>query len=492
MISSASRSRGTAVSVVAALRPAILIVLAGAVAAGCTTAVVPTRPVLPDHAPACVAVDTSSPDSLRVAVAHAVDPAHAPAPQNAAERLVFRQLYETLVRIDCDGNVQPALATSWSVDPAGRLWQFRLRPGARFTDGAAVTAATIAEAWSADASSAARAAAGVTGLADGGAGELRVELERPAAAHVFAEPGLAVARAVAGSAWPVGTTTWRADTTPAPRVTRLVTADASAMPRVLEFRDSPDPRAALDGGADVLITADRAVLAYARALGDYGATPLHWSRTYVLATRGRDIAADLTVPPAAALEALATSALRGAARAAEPPFLWRDPGCAVPAPPRPARPVAAQAGAGAIAYERGDADARAIAERLVALAWPAANAPAWLRALLPDDYDARATVPTAAGLDRRALLAALSGGNAARPHDSPLGVVVAVPHTAATICTDMYGAVDVPAYRLLLGPAGDWRVTPLVDTRDHIVHRAAAGRIIVDHDGAFVVTTSEP
>src|SRR5262245_51880483 len=48
-----------------------------------------------------------------VALTDRVNPANAPRPSNDSERLLFRQLYESLVRVDCEGRVMPALAASW-------------------------------------------------------------------------------------------------------------------------------------------------------------------------------------------------------------------------------------------------------------------------------------------------------------------------------------------------------------------------------------------
>ena len=53
------------------------------------------------------------PDTLRIALLEPVDAGHAPTPANDAERLVFRQLYEPLVRVDCAGVVRPGLASRW-------------------------------------------------------------------------------------------------------------------------------------------------------------------------------------------------------------------------------------------------------------------------------------------------------------------------------------------------------------------------------------------
>src|SRR5690606_31073623 len=76
-----------------------------------------------------------------------VDPANAPVPRNAAEGLVFPQLYETLVRAACDGRIEPALAARWRSDDSGRVWVFTLRADARDWTGAPVTARDVAESW---------------------------------------------------------------------------------------------------------------------------------------------------------------------------------------------------------------------------------------------------------------------------------------------------------------------------------------------------------
>src|SRR3989442_11941979 len=62
----------------------------------------------------------AAPDTLSVAVPGAVDPAHAPVPVTAGERVLFRQLYETLLRLDFEGHLHSALATAWT-SSHGRL-----------------------------------------------------------------------------------------------------------------------------------------------------------------------------------------------------------------------------------------------------------------------------------------------------------------------------------------------------------------------------------
>jgi len=60
------------------------------------------------------------------------------APNNA----VARHLYDSLVQVDADGRLQPALAESWrTIDPL--TWEFRLRRGVRFHDGQPLTAEDV-------------------------------------------------------------------------------------------------------------------------------------------------------------------------------------------------------------------------------------------------------------------------------------------------------------------------------------------------------------
>src|SRR5688572_3492440 len=75
-----------------------------------------------------------------VALGERVNPANAPHPTNESERLLFRQLFETLVRVDCEGRVAPGLADSWALDPSGPVWTVTLRSNALFSDGSPVTA----------------------------------------------------------------------------------------------------------------------------------------------------------------------------------------------------------------------------------------------------------------------------------------------------------------------------------------------------------------
>src|SRR2546428_9567709 len=83
-----------------------------------------------------------------VGLGERIDPANAPHPSNESERLLFRQLYETLVRVDCNGRVGPGLAASWRVDANRRTVIVTLRGQARVSDTTPVTAADVVSDWS--------------------------------------------------------------------------------------------------------------------------------------------------------------------------------------------------------------------------------------------------------------------------------------------------------------------------------------------------------
>src|SRR5688572_2239822 len=82
-----------------------------------------------------------------VALVDRVDPSNAPRPSNESERLLFRQVYETLIRVDCKGRVEPGLAESWRLEANGRTWIVTLRADARFSDGTPVTSSQLRASW---------------------------------------------------------------------------------------------------------------------------------------------------------------------------------------------------------------------------------------------------------------------------------------------------------------------------------------------------------
>ncbi len=262
--------------------------VAACAAAGCgsTARVARGEPALPIPAPrdsACdvVAGPAITPDSFVIALTQPVDPAHAPAPKNDAERLVFRQLYETLIRVDCLGRVLPGLAESWTRYEVRRRWTFTLRTDARFWDGAPVSARDVVAAWVSRDSALARAASGasdrtltVTLIASADSTPLR-----------FADPALAVAKPAPDRGWPIGTGPfWVTGQTASPQSIRATPTGDDPRRRPITFRpfSAAGARDALDERADALVTDDAAVLDYAAARPEYVSVPLTWNRTYAL------------------------------------------------------------------------------------------------------------------------------------------------------------------------------------------------------------------
>jgi ABC-type transport system substrate-binding protein len=52
-------------------------------------------------------------------------------------------VYDRLITLDDYAKFRPALATEWSRDAGSRVWQFKLRPGVRFSDGSLLTPAEV-------------------------------------------------------------------------------------------------------------------------------------------------------------------------------------------------------------------------------------------------------------------------------------------------------------------------------------------------------------
>jgi peptide/nickel transport system substrate-binding protein len=63
-------------------------------------------------------------------------------PAAASEKLASL-VYDRLITLDDHAKFQPALATEWSHDTAGRIWQFKLRSGVRLSDGSLLTSADV-------------------------------------------------------------------------------------------------------------------------------------------------------------------------------------------------------------------------------------------------------------------------------------------------------------------------------------------------------------
>jgi peptide/nickel transport system substrate-binding protein len=61
----------------------------------------------------------------------------------ATDEVVYRNIFEGLVRLDAQGAVRPLLATWWEVSPDGLTYTFHLREGVRFQDGTVFDAGIV-------------------------------------------------------------------------------------------------------------------------------------------------------------------------------------------------------------------------------------------------------------------------------------------------------------------------------------------------------------
>lgn len=389
-------------------------------------------------------------------------------PHRQANATFLAALYETLVETDCLGNVLPGLATKWSADPGGTRWTFELRPDATFSDGSPVTAGSVVEAWTdprllrgTD------ARARIRDIQVTGAHVLTVQLDGPVDAAFFADASLVIRRYA--EPWPLGTGPYRVSTGSEGRTRGGVhlrrVRDDGPGPLELHFSIPPsgDMRTALDLGADLVITRDAPVVDYARAIDAYSLTVLPWDATYVLLSRA---SAGAPPVPDHVLEALARDAVQGDARAVRPPEFDLAALPAVDVPERrTGRPR--ERLENSIVYQRDDAAARGIAERLVALA-SSADRPEWLGARV------QGPVRSAAGLDARAFSDALHAGTAA-------AYVVSV--SKGDIASEVSGLVARSWLRGSTVPYG--AITPLVETRPTAIHTRSFGPARIDADGTL-------
>ncbi len=73
-----------------------------------------------------------------------LDPADHTQPDSFARRGLTQLMFEPLVTMDSNGRPHAALATSWQASSGNQRWQFRLRRGIKFHDGAPLTAEVAA------------------------------------------------------------------------------------------------------------------------------------------------------------------------------------------------------------------------------------------------------------------------------------------------------------------------------------------------------------
>jgi hypothetical protein len=352
-----------------------------------------------------------------------------PIPTNDSEQLLFSNLFATLVRIDCRGQVRPGLAVTWRAEPARSAWIFTLGGSAGSVDQSEV-AERVVSSWKGR--WAAVAALGVESTSIQGDSRLSVVMSAPldSLPLLFADPTLAMSHQTDSASWRIdGGTLRRAD----------------SLPGLVDFRVTRgvDPRDAFDAGADLMVTRDPELLDYAARRPELVTSPLPWSRSYVLLQPAAAGPLDKVIGDAER-RSLARDAVSADARAAQPPFWWDEvTGCRTGAAAGPT-PVSSR-----VVYLRGDVVARGLAERLVALAGPG-------------------TELKAAALESADFTAVLRTG-------SEHAYVVALPRHTLAPCRESAAL-----------PNGA-RIQPLIDTRAYAVVRRGAPSITVEWQGTVRV-----
>ena len=209
-------------------------------------------------------------------------PVHAPIPRNISERVVFAQLYETLVQVDCSGQERPGLAECWTSTEDLTEWTFTLREGARFWDGSRVTATDVRQAWNTHQD------LDVTVLDER---RLAVRLTQPHARFpgMLAHPTTAISVSRPGWHWPLGSGPCRlraSDPAPMPDLTCHPNQNHPEAPtwKSVTFRILPgtDPRDFVATDMDLALVRDMDDAGFFDDAPGFRSIPLPWSRLYLL------------------------------------------------------------------------------------------------------------------------------------------------------------------------------------------------------------------
>ena len=416
--------------------------------------------------PPRAAVDCGSPvrgrpgGTVRLALPGGADPLNAPLPATEAERHLFATLYETLIRVDCDGSLTGGLATGWRAYEDGRVWVFDLREGALFWDGTPVTPGSVAAAWRRAETLCLRrgepdpfllfSPAAVQAPAPG---QLLIRLRTASddLPLLLAHPALAVVGRPGAGGWLAGT----GPATPLPTADpdRLALVARPDHPRApawerldLVLDPAGDPRELLDAGLDALVTRDRAAVAYYRGRGGARPVDLPWDRWYYLLVPPEDPGQDPRDRRrwAAGWNRRELAREVAVARAEPAEFFAYAPrirACSALPPRVPVRPrvdldavsIQGQRDVDLVLWPADDPDARRLAERLAAVAArplrPADQLPG-RGPLTPPVPPAEGVAPVAAAVAPASLAAQVQAARAG-------AMVVPWPRRTASPCLEL-------------------------------------------------------
>jgi hypothetical protein len=440
-------------------------------------------------------------DSITVALLDAVQPDLAPWLGDAGERVLFHQLYETLITIDCLGDIQPGLAESWKKDDGGRQWTFALREEAKFWDGMPVTASDVAWIWQNGAPEPVTRYAGIDSITVAGDRVLHVYFKQRhrIVPRALSARAFTVAISYDDTRWPVGSGPYRISTSgggPGSNSKRTFSAaappgDGRPIIRFLET-DTYDARDLLEGVADVVVTDDPAVIEYAASRSQLTTIALPWDRTYVLLSTSRvaglrggstlgTISSDFN-------EDLARDAVRSDARGYQHPSWWNElRNCTALTPtfaslsPLP-RNSYMSSGSQRILYESDDPIARDLSERIVALASadPAVSSEAAEISSAVPGLNRDETRIVAEGVTKAEFAMSLRSGD-------DFAYVVSLPRRPADPCYEARKLLNRARWLVLLGNAFPDALIPLVDTRMHVIADEERVGLAVDWFGNLIL-----
>ena len=333
------------------------------------------RPAAPTVVPelqrpsaSCVLVESpaSSPDTLVIALPPPRVGGFSSPELLDANRFEAELTRETLIGVDCTGLIVPGLAESWEVDSATNRWTFTLHHDATLTNGDPLTSREVFAAWHAAELDPALAAVRESLVA---LDARRVRVVLPGGdPRVLASPELAVLERRASDL--------PDDSVHASTDGRLAGLSAPSLGRARlgapaiffgAIESTLDPRDLIDRGVDVMFTQDPAAARYASSRAGYDVLELPPQRTYAIALPGPGSDNNSTDGDLSELVAtLARDVVRVPARPAAGSAWWNERDACqldIVVPDPGAEPARRR-----IAFRDDDAVARAIAERIVALA----------------------------------------------------------------------------------------------------------------------------
>ena len=230
-------------------------------------------------------------------------------------------------------------------------------------------------------------------------------------------------------------------------------------PRIaLRSATEAQARDLIDAGVDLVLTDSPALAAYAATQPDAMSIPLGWDRTWVVVTPRQ---AALGLDSSAVFRSgLARDVVRANARPAQGPYWWSDlTVCGMP----PEASASTSRGSARVAYSRDEPVARALAERLVALAGGGT---------------------TAVGLAPDVFASALKGR-------TELAYVMPLPRRSLDHCRAVGDLLAATPW-LSRMPDVHGVITPLIDTRLDAVYKRGRLNLAFTWDSTVTVLPRRP